>query len=544
MTTPARLKTIIAASRSSAMTRIDRWRRALMSVALCATLLLVCSAQAQDRALVREIDAQIEQGLVSDAEAALSAARGRLSGSQVQVLEARLAFARGEYAQAVALFDLALKAELIAPMLQAERDLVAATEEVVRGYTRHLSPQKRFEVFLPPGKDEVLLPYALDVLDRAYDAIGEELGHRPPTPIRVEIYPRTATLAKVSSLTEQEIRTSGTIALCKYNRLMITSPRALLQGYDWADTLVHEYVHYVIHHKAGGGVPIWMHEGMAKFLERRWRGPEAQQLHPSSEHLLQRRVASDDLITFAQMHPSMAKLPSQEDASLAFAEVYTVMEYLRGQLGAGAFAKVLERIGEGQAADVAFAGALNTTFPKFERAWRGYLKVRPYPPSPEGAMWDNKLRFKEGDEPATELSQLPSPQARDHFKLGQMFQARERFEAAVAQYHKAIALTKSPNPALQARLAQSLLALKRPQEALDALLVVRDTFPSHGGMWLSLGEASLAVGHVDEALEALTESVYINPFDPRVHMLLARAYERKGQIDLSQRATRFEALVR
>ena len=35
----------------------------------------------------------------------------------------------------------------------------------------------------------------LDVLDRAYDAIGDELGHRPPTPIRVEIYPRTATLA-------------------------------------------------------------------------------------------------------------------------------------------------------------------------------------------------------------------------------------------------------------------------------------------------------------------------------------------------------------
>ena len=33
------------------------------------------------------------------------------------------------------------------------------------------------------------------------------------------------------------------------------------------------------------------------------------------------------LITFAEMHPSMAKLPSQEDTALAFAERITVLHY-------------------------------------------------------------------------------------------------------------------------------------------------------------------------------------------------------------------------
>ena len=39
---------------------------------------------------------------------------------------------------------------------------------------------------------------------------------------------------------------SGTIAICKYNKLMFTSPKAMLRGYEWLDTLSHEYVHFVI----------------------------------------------------------------------------------------------------------------------------------------------------------------------------------------------------------------------------------------------------------------------------------------------------------
>ena len=53
-------------------------------------------------------------------------------------------------------------------------------------------------------------------------------------------------LAAVSTLTEEEIRTSGTVAVCKFGKLMMLSPKALLKGYDWLDTAAHEYTHLVL----------------------------------------------------------------------------------------------------------------------------------------------------------------------------------------------------------------------------------------------------------------------------------------------------------
>src|SRR5256885_17065872 len=97
-------------------------------------------------------------------------------------------------------------------------------------------------------------------------------GFSPRARNGVEVYESAQALARVSPLTVAEIKASGTIALCKYNRLMITTPRALIRGYPWIDTLSHEFVHYLVTKKGRGNVPIWLQEGLAKFLETRWRG--------------------------------------------------------------------------------------------------------------------------------------------------------------------------------------------------------------------------------------------------------------------------------
>ena len=335
----------------------------LLAVVCASAPLSVAHAQTS-----RQVNALLDAWRMKEARQSLESftQKNGEDSEEALYLRGRYAFFEGNYSEAVALMDRALAKYPENAMWKADRDIIDATREVTKDYEKHTSPDGKFIVYIEPGRDRVLLPYAFEALDAAYDELGKELGHYPETPIRVEVYPTTATLARVSSLTEEEIRTSGTIALCKYNRLMITSPKALLRGYGWVDTLVHEYVHYIINHKTQNRVPIWMHEGMAKYLERRWRGDGANRLAPSYEHLLRKRVDANDLITFAQMHPSMAKLPSQDDAAVAFAEVYTVMEYLRSEVGEGAFAKVLDGINEGLDAQQAFARPLATTFPEFE----------------------------------------------------------------------------------------------------------------------------------------------------------------------------------
>ena len=459
-------------------------------------------------------------------------------------LQSMDAFFHGDYTLARDLMDQALTISGSHPYWEQTRQVIENTRDVVNGYEAHLSPKKRFKVYIAPGRDRVLLPYALDALDTAYDELGKELGVYPPTPIRVEVYPSTATLAKVSTLTDEDIRTSGTIALCKYNRLMITSPKALMRGYGWVDTLVHEYVHYAINIKAKSQVPIWMHEGMAKYLERRWRGTDAQRLPPSSEHLLSERVAKDDLITFAQMHPSMAKLPSQEDAAVAFAEVYTVMEYLRKEHGEGAFAKVLDNINAGHEAPEAFAMVLDTTFPKFEKTWKSYLKRRPKVDFPDEALFEEKLRFDdEGSADVSDLKQIPKPAARDHVHLGEMLMARERYKAAVVEFDKAVILMGDTHPIVQTRLAQSLRKIGEPERAYNALKKVKAAYPSYVITWHEIGRAAFDMGRHGEARDAFYEALRINPFDPAIHEDLAKALDALGDSKGAERERNLAKLV-
>src|SRR6202012_3200991 len=101
-----------------------------------------------------------------------------------------------------------------------------------------------------------------DVLDHAWQTIGTDLGLQPADPIRVEILGAPADLARTSPLTQAEIETTGTIALSKYNKLMVVSPRATLFGYPWMDTLAHEYTHLLVSRISHDAVPVGVAEGL------------------------------------------------------------------------------------------------------------------------------------------------------------------------------------------------------------------------------------------------------------------------------------------
>ena len=418
----------------------------------------------------------------------------------------------------------------------ALRATVAATAEVVKDYKEFKSPNGYFVVRVEPGKDELLVPYAFETLEAAYERLGDTFGHRPPPPVVVEIYPKAATLAKVSGLTEDEIKTSGTIALCNNNRLMFTSPKALVKGYTWRDTLSHEFAHLVITQKSNNTVPIWMHEGLAKYNERVWRGVGNHLMSPSSENLLAKAVTSDELITFEQMHPSMAKLPSQEATALAFAEVYTVMEFVHRKQGDAAFSRLLELMREKEDAKAAITELLKVpSFERFQKDWMAYLRSRPSKTFDEEAVFIEKLEFA-GDKQESELLEIGKKEARDYIRLGEMLQVRERYAAAVVEYQKARELIGDHNPILQTRLGRSLITIGRHEEAAEALAGSLAYYPNYHTTHLLLGEALLKAGELERAETHLMEALGINPFDPAVHENLAALYTRQDRAEDASRA--------
>ena len=240
----------------------------------------------------------------------------------VQALIGTIKFHQGDYEGAVRHLERAAEGGVVPRLLSLAR----STRDETKGYVSKES--EHFIMRVPPGKDEVLFEPGLWALEKAYDAVTEAYAFEPKYRIVVDVLHDPQGLAQVSTLTEKEITTSGTIALCKFNRLMITSPKAMGRGYSWLDTLAHEFIHLVISEKSQNEVPIWLHEGLAKYSESLWYGEPGLALEAASENLLADAVRKNGLITFDQMHPSMAKLPSQEDTALAFSEVFTVIEFL------------------------------------------------------------------------------------------------------------------------------------------------------------------------------------------------------------------------
>jgi len=393
-------------------------------------------------------------------------------------------------------------------------ELMRSTRDATSGYEASRSDDGRYVILHPPGRDERLVPYALEALERADQALQEELGLRVPGPIRLEIYPNARTLASVSSLTEEAIERTGTIALCKWDRLMVTSPRALLRGYPWMDTISHELVHLVLARASRDQAPVWLQEGVAKFLEQRWREGRAHaHLRPSVAALLARRVREDRLLSFDQIHPSIALLPSQEDAALAFAQVSTFVERYYQQHGREGLQAAIARIARGEDARDALAAEAGVAWERLEREWRQSLRSRA---APEDAPRLLGLRFADGDEESDEVPE----EARSALRLGDLMWARRRYGAAAIEYERA--LTAAPDdPLLGSRLGRAALASGDAERAVEALEPVSERYPEHAPTWAVLAAALRASGEPREARDAAVHAIRLNPFDPQPHCVLA-----------------------
>ena len=94
--------------------------------------------------------------------------------------------------------------------------------------TTSAAESEHFIFFYPKGKDEVLVPYALETLEAHPPRPGEGPGlHAAGEGPRRGGERRARAGARSRTLTQKQIRTTGTIAICKFNKLMVTSPKAV-----------------------------------------------------------------------------------------------------------------------------------------------------------------------------------------------------------------------------------------------------------------------------------------------------------------------------
>jgi hypothetical protein len=102
------------------------------------------------------------------------------------------------------------------------------------------------------------------------------------------------------------------------------------------------YTHYLIFLKSENTVPVWLHEGIAKFEESRWREEKRNVLSPFYETILAQALEKDGLVPIEKMHPSLALLDSAREAQLAFAQAGTSVGFLVDRWGNEGLVGLLE----------------------------------------------------------------------------------------------------------------------------------------------------------------------------------------------------------
>ncbi len=462
-------------------------------------------------------------------------------------LEGYARFLEGDYTGAVA--SLRTTAEA-APGDANVRELSALASAAADAVKDHKEARSTHFFVRFPAEDAVLVPYALETLEAAYAALASDLGFAAEMPVRVEFYRRPTDLAAVSSLSAAEVERTGTIALCKWARLMVTTPRALSYGYPWLDSINHELVHYAVSQLTHDRAPVWLQEGLAKFLERRWREPAGGKLAPAMEHLLAKALREGKLISFDAMHPSMAKLPTAEDASLAFAEVATSIATLHAEGGMPALRAAIAAVADGTDARKAVAAAAGGGWPEFERAWKSYmvgLKLKTYPGFDLPTTHIRKSaaiasRRKPTEDEASGGLKAAGPLR--YLRLGNILLKRNRPRAAVLEYERGAHAATTQGSAgggpeaaaaswlFPVKLGRTYLALGEPDQALRALERTRAVYPDLPWPNLIAGQALMRKGAPGDAVLAFRAALATNPFDPAVHCGLGDAY---AQLPVSER---------
>jgi len=382
-------------------------------------------------------------------------------------------------------------------------------------------------------KDRIIAEYGKEVLEKSRYEIGLDLEAYPEEPVIVEIYPDLESFTLASTLPPENVETTGVVGICKFNRIMVLSPRLLPKGYPWADTLAHEYTHYLVFLKSENTVPVWLHEGIAKFQEERWRERKRNVLSPFYETILSQALGNDNLVPIEKMYPSLAMLDSAREAQLAFAQAGTNVSYLVDKWGDDALVKLLDSMKSTDDFKESIKDVTGMDFDTYYASWLKDLKGKGLEERMPGVKVKG-IRIsnnsgEEGDE-SEDLVEIDDGKARDHTRLGDLLKSRGRLRSATYEYGKA--LEHDPgSPLISTRLASALYGSGSPEKALGILDPLLKLYPDTIDIYTILGRIYAGKGNTAKAEESYRKALFINPFDPETHAALISLYEKDGRTD-------------
>jgi hypothetical protein len=355
-------------------------------------------------------------------------------------------------------------------------------------------------VRLQDASDEPLVPYLLEVANQAREAVRLDLGVELPRPLRIDVVRDLFSLSAVSGLPLEAAETTGTVAVARWGRVTLLSPRASRHGYPWEDTLAHELVHLGLSRATRDFAPLWLQEGVAKRQEQRWRPPRPFDDAGEHDAVAERALATGRSVGVDKLGPSIAMLPSADAASIAFSEVTSFINYWIAQNGRGAFQLLLADLKglEDRDPGPALRSVSGHGLEDWITRWQDYLRGLGAAPRPT-----------EQEKPAAANPDMRS------VRLGDLLLRGQHFAAAARLFGEALGAAPQV-AALRFRASAASLAAHGGQAARERLGELETLDGSHAGWFALQGRFFAEAGQHEAAMLASRMAVSLDPWSELV----------------------------
>lgn len=226
-----------------------------------------------------------------------------------------------------------------------------AESDYREGETRH------FNLRYHGGATPQLAREILRALEQHFSAIEGELRFTPAEPIGVILYTEQA-FADIT-------RVPGWVGAINDGRIRVPVQGLTSVTGDLSQTLKHELAHSFIHQKTRGRAPVWLHEGVAQWIEGASARPHA--------HILVTAYDQKVALPLRLMEGSFTNLPS-DVASYAYAWSLGVVEYVAATYGSSDVVRLIEGISSESSAEAAVRSVLRFDYAQLEAETVNYLR--------------------------------------------------------------------------------------------------------------------------------------------------------------------------
>ncbi|MDI6814952.1 MAG: peptidase MA family metallohydrolase [Dehalococcoidales bacterium] len=216
--------------------------------------------------------------------------------------------------------------------------------------------------------------FAQELMISAHQALArlaENTGAYLEKPVRLYIY---ANFQDLQGAMIYPREWTGGVAFTRYGIIAIgIAPVDLAWG---KRAIAHELAHLVIHQMTFNpysGLPTWLNEGLAMYAE--------EVLSPGYTACLNRAIAENSLISVRSLSSPFSAYA--EESILAYAQSYSLVEFLINNYGLGKMLELLNTFRQGSSYDGALDKVYGFDMDGLDTLWREYVTV-PVQPTEEG----------------------------------------------------------------------------------------------------------------------------------------------------------------